>query len=302
MKTGFASSGRISGERGETMDGHKIENISAAISYIEAHLNEKLDLGTVASAVGYSKYHLHRMFTNTVGLTLHDYIQRRQLTEAAKLLVFSEKPIIEIALIAGYESQQAFTTIFKSMYKQTPMEYRQNEAFYPLQLEFTLNMNPSTPNAVIQRISYATLDDLTDWMNFIALVIDGFPCLEKTSHLEQVKQYIKQKQALIMRDGSTIIGAAAFSYQTGSIDFLAVHPQYRHYGVTKAFLDFMMCNLFVGREVSIITFREGDKADTGQRAEYKRLGFAESELLTEFGYPTQRLVLPPKQEKGNNER
>mgnify|MGYP000825815235 CR=1 FL=1 len=284
------------------MDGHRIENISAAISYIEAHLNEKLDLNTVANAVGYSKYHLHRMFTNTVGLTLHDYIQRRQLTEAAKLLVFSEKPIMEIALIAGYESQQAFTTIFKSMYKQTPMEYRQNEVFYPLQLGFTLNMNPSTPNAVIQRISYATLDDLPDWKNFIALVIDGFPCLEETSHLEQVKQYIEQKQALIMRDGSTIIGAAAFSYQTGSIDFLAVHPQYRHYGVTKAFLDFMLHDLFVGREISITTFREGDKADTGQRAEYKRLGFAESELLTEFGYPTQRLVLPPKQEKDDDER
>lgn len=77
------------------MNGHKIENISAVISYIEAHLNEKLDLDTVASAVCYSKYHLHRMFTDTVGITLHDYIQRRQLTEAAKLLVFSEKPIIE---------------------------------------------------------------------------------------------------------------------------------------------------------------------------------------------------------------
>ena len=57
-----------------------------------------------------------------------------------------------------------------------------------------------------------------------------------------------------------------------------------------------MRDLFAGRPVSITTFREGDKADTGQRAEYKRLGFAESELLTEFGYPTQRLILPPERE------
>ena len=279
------------------MNGRRIENITTVISYIETHLNEKLNLDTVANAVRYSKYHLHRMFTDTVGITLHDYIQRRQLTEAAKLLVFSEKPIIEIALIAGYESQQAFTSIFKSMYKQTPLEYRQNEAFYPLQLEFTLNKNPSAPDAIVQEIFYATLEDIPDWMNFIALVIDGFPCLDENSHLEQVKQYVHQQQALIMRDGPMIIGAAAFSYQTGSIDFLAVHPQYRHYGVAKAFLDFMMCNLFEGREISITTFREGDKADTGQREAYKRLGFAESELLTEFGYPTQRLILPPKQEK-----
>lgn len=280
------------------MNGHKVENIAAVISYIEAHLNEKLDLATVANAVCYSKYHLHRMFTDTVGITLHDYIQRRQLTEAAKLLVFSKKPILEIALTAGYESQQAFTSIFKSMYKQTPMEYRQNEVFYPLQLKFTLNKNPSAPDTAEQKISYATLDDISDWMGFVALVIDGFPCLDETSHLERVKWYIQQRQALIMRDGPAIIGAAAFSYQTGSIDFLAVHPQYRHYGIAKAFLDFIMCNLFAGREISITTFREGDKADTGQREEYKQLGFAESELLVEFGYPTQRLVLAPKQEKG----
>ena len=42
------------------MNGHKVENIAAVISYIEAHLNEKLDLGTVANAVCYSKYHLRR--------------------------------------------------------------------------------------------------------------------------------------------------------------------------------------------------------------------------------------------------
>ena len=155
---------------------------------------------------------------------------------------------------------------------------------------------------MVQKISYAAFDDIPDWMNFIALVIDGFPCLEEVSHLEQVKQYVEKGQALIMRDGAVIIGAAAFSGQTGSIDFLAVHPQYRHYGVAKAFLDFMMRNLFAGREISITTFREGDKADTGQRAAYKRLGFAESEFLTEFGYPTQRLILPPNQKEDNNER
>ena len=51
------------------MNCHKVENIATVISYIEAHLNEKLDLDTVANAVCYSKYHLHRMFTDTVGIT-----------------------------------------------------------------------------------------------------------------------------------------------------------------------------------------------------------------------------------------
>lgn len=37
---------------------------------------------------------------------------------AAKLLVFSDKPILEIALTAGYESQQCFTDSFRAMYKR----------------------------------------------------------------------------------------------------------------------------------------------------------------------------------------
>ncbi|MDE7326844.1 MAG: AraC family transcriptional regulator, partial [Lachnospiraceae bacterium] len=104
-----------------------IKNVITAIDYIESHLHEKLDLETVAGAVHYSKYHLHRMFTGMVGLTIQTYIQRRQLTEAAKLLVFSNRPILEIALSAGYGSQQYFTDIFKAMYKKTPNQYREEE-------------------------------------------------------------------------------------------------------------------------------------------------------------------------------
>lgn len=278
-----------------------IGSVTEVIDYVEGHLNENLDLETVADAVHYSRYHLHRMFTDTVGLTLHNYIQRRRLTEAAKLLVYTEKPIIEIALFAGYESQQAFTTVFKALYKQTPMEYRQKESFYPLQLKFRLKTDPSVPELTRHNVTYATMDDLPHWKEFISNVIDGFPCLEEASHLEQVKQYISQRQALIARDSTTIIGAAAFSVRNGSIEFLAVHPQYRRRGVAKALLDFMLCGLFAGREISITTFREGDRADMGQRAEYKRLGFAEAELLTEFGYPVQRLIRLPRGEDGGHE-
>ena len=99
-----------------------IKNVTAAIDYIEDHLSGKLELGTVANAMHYSKFHLHRMFTETVGLTIHEYVQRRQLTEAAKLLAFSDEPILDIALLAGYESQQAFTAVFKTMYKKTPKQ------------------------------------------------------------------------------------------------------------------------------------------------------------------------------------
>ncbi|WP_206458182.1 GNAT family N-acetyltransferase [Anaerovorax sp. IOR16] len=272
------------------------ENIKLAIDYIEDHLTEKLNLSIVSNAVHYSKYYLHRLFTNIVGMTMHDYIQRRKLTEAAKLLVFSDKPILEIALIAGYESQQSFTSIFKEMYKKSPNQFRQHEIFYPLQLKFVLKMNPieidSKKIDVERDILFATLDDIEIWMDLVRLVVDGFPYLIEDDYLKVLKQCIIDQRALIIKDKKIAIGIMIFSYDTGSIDFLGIHPQYRKQGVAKAFLKKVIKEYLKGKEISITTFREGDKADTGYREIYKNLGFAESELLIEFGYPTQKFVLP----------
>ena len=107
------------------MQDQTVHIVSQAIRYIEEYLHEKIDLDMAASALHYSKYHLHRVFMKAVGMTIHGYAKRRQLTEAAKLLVCSEKPIIEIALMSGYGSQQAFAEIFKAMYKISPAKFRE---------------------------------------------------------------------------------------------------------------------------------------------------------------------------------
>ena len=45
------------------------------------------------------------------------------------------------------------------------------------------------------------------------------------------------------------------------------------------------------------TYREGDRADTGYRELLKNLGFAERELMIEYGYPTQRFTISPKEKE-----
>lgn len=274
------------------MNRKTIISIEMVVDYIESHLNGKLELSAVAAAVHYSKYHLHRLFTDTVGMTIHDYIARRQLSEAAKLLVFSQKPIIEIALICGYESQQAFSAVFKSMYKMPPAQYRHQQAFYPLQLRFSLHRNASNATLAKSNIRFAQLSDIPQWMELVRLAIDGFPHLDEKEYQQTLSRYIHEKRAFLLMDDPIIIGAMMFSYDTGSIEFMGIHPQYRSIGVQKLFLDKLMEELLPGRNISITTYREYDKADTGYRSEIKQFGFAEAELLVEFGYPTQRFVLP----------
>ena len=274
---------------------NKRRSVGEVICFIEEHLTEKLDLDIVANGVHYSKYYLHRIFTNTVGLTIHDYVQRRQLTEAAKLLVFSEKPILDIALEAGYESQQAFTDSFKLMYKQPPNQFRRNEVFYPLQLKFEINDHLDLLNnkkvSLKPEICLATEEDIPLWMELVQNVIDGFPNLEEKKHMQVLKRYIKENQAFIMKEETVAIGIMMMSHQTGSIDFLGIHPLFRNQGYTRDFLDKAIREILNKKQISITTFREGNKADTGYRKALKELGFAEAELLTEFGYPTQRMIL-----------
>ena len=279
------------------MGNQSVISIEAVIDYIESHLDGKLELETVAEAVHYSKYHLHRLFTETVGMTIRDYVQRRQLTEAAKLLVFSDKPIIEIAFICGYESQQSFSLAFKAMYKSPPAEYREERSFYPLQLRFILHRRTTAMEFTIQDIRIAEKKDIVDWMNLMRLVIDGYPVMDEDDYLAKLEESIDEKRALVLREGDILIGAMAFTYSPGSIEFLGVHPQYRNRGLQKLFLDALLEIYLPGQEISTTTFRERDKADTGHRDMLLQLGFAEKELLTEFGYPTQRFVLPPKKQE-----
>ena len=277
-----------------------IEEIILTVNYIEANLTRKIDLDMIAQAVHYSKYHLHRVFSHTVGLTIHDDIQRRQLTEAGKLLVFSEKSIVEIALLSGYQSQQAFTNAFTSMYKIPPNKYREKEKFYPLQLKFEFDGRYDMlkrPENRAWDIRYATKEDIPAWMELVRLVIDGFPNLQEDTYMEVLRQRIRTNQALIVKDGVTAVGILLFSWDTGSIDFMGCHPLYRKMGIPRAFLDKVMGELLTGQESSITTFREGDKADNGQRREIQGLGFAEAELLEEYGYPTQRFVLSREVQK-----
>ena len=48
------------------------KTVKEAVSYIEEHLDGKLTLPAVAEGIHYSKYHLHRMFRETTGMTMHD--------------------------------------------------------------------------------------------------------------------------------------------------------------------------------------------------------------------------------------
>lgn len=101
---------------------HQLEKV---IKFIGQHLDEKLDLTQLSDIACFSKYHFHRLFTVYTGLSLQQYIRWLRLKRAAhQLTIDKDKPIIEIAINAGFESHEAFTRVFKQTCGMNPSEFR----------------------------------------------------------------------------------------------------------------------------------------------------------------------------------
>ena len=102
------------------------KSLEQAVIYIENHLGYNIKVEDVAKAAGYSYYHLNRQFTAILGESIGSYIKKRRLADASKKLLYSDLKIIDIAIEYGFDSPEAFSRAFKSIYKVSPQSYRQN--------------------------------------------------------------------------------------------------------------------------------------------------------------------------------
>ncbi|PKF81591.1 AraC family transcriptional regulator [Vibrio sp. vnigr-6D03] len=104
-----------------------IERIQAGIAFIESSLESDFELHDVAKAAGMSQWHFQRIFKALTNETLKTYIRNRRLSQSLVALESSNQRILDIALQAGYESQEAYTRSFKMLFGITPKQYRQVE-------------------------------------------------------------------------------------------------------------------------------------------------------------------------------
>jgi AraC-like DNA-binding protein len=59
------------------------------LDYIDRHLDGDLDLETVSGVAAFSKFHFHRQFTATFGLSVHRYVQLARMKRASHRLRLS---------------------------------------------------------------------------------------------------------------------------------------------------------------------------------------------------------------------
>jgi AraC family transcriptional regulator len=98
--------------------------IDRVVAHIGDHLDEALDLETLAGIACFSPCHFHRIYRGITGETVADTVRRLRLHHAAFALAETREPIAAIARRAGYGSVAAFTRGFRAVYGMPPASYR----------------------------------------------------------------------------------------------------------------------------------------------------------------------------------
>ncbi len=95
------------------------------IDYIDQHYNEKISLDDLSRRCFYNPTYFSKIFKECYDITLSDYIIRRRVDSAAKLLVETDMTIEEIYSRCGYTDKALFYKHFKKVRGITPGKIRE---------------------------------------------------------------------------------------------------------------------------------------------------------------------------------
>lgn len=108
------------------------ERMQRVLDYIDRHLDDDLALDVLSGVAAFSKFHFHRQFTATFGLSVHRYVQLARMRRASYRLAYrDDETVTDIALDAGYDAPDAFARAFRQRFGQSPSSFRKSPAWEP---------------------------------------------------------------------------------------------------------------------------------------------------------------------------
>lgn len=114
--------------RSRSPDARAVLRIASAISHLETHFDEPLDLDALAKLAHMSKRSFLRAFQSAVGSAPIAYLIKLRLSRAATLLRRADEDITSIAFKAGFNDSNYFARQFRKTFGLAPREYRKREA------------------------------------------------------------------------------------------------------------------------------------------------------------------------------
>lgn len=97
-----------------------------AKKHLLAHLDEHITITELADMLGISSTSLKICFKGVYGDTINGYITNCKMQKAASLLKNTDKSVLEIAGIVGYNNGSKFAGAFRRVMNKSPNEYRKS--------------------------------------------------------------------------------------------------------------------------------------------------------------------------------
>ncbi len=102
----------------------KKQEMAAVKEYLDRHYREALTLDELAGQFFINKYYLAKLFRAAYGLTIHEYLVRTRITEAKRLLRYSDLSMEQISGTVGLGSANYLARTFRQVEGMSPREYR----------------------------------------------------------------------------------------------------------------------------------------------------------------------------------
>ncbi|UKS28593.1 AraC family transcriptional regulator [Paenibacillus sp. HWE-109] len=100
-----------------------VDIIRSLAAYVDDHLTEKIDLGAASQLAGMSYSYFSKYFKKKMGSSFIDYVNRKRISKAERMLVTETRSVGEIAQSVGIENMAHFYELFKRFNGCTPKQY-----------------------------------------------------------------------------------------------------------------------------------------------------------------------------------
>lgn len=98
--------------------------MKAVLAYIDEHYTRRITLNELAKIAHMSSTAFSRYFTKYNGIGPIQYIKRKRITLAIRLLEETDRTILDIAMDCGFRNASNFYRAFHSLTRQVPGDYR----------------------------------------------------------------------------------------------------------------------------------------------------------------------------------
>ena len=105
-----------------------LEHLRRARDHADRHYAEPLDLDQLAAVACLSKWHFHRLFAATYGVTPATYLSQRRVERAQDLLRATNLTVTEVCHAVGFSSLGSFSSRFREVVGESPSEFQRRYA------------------------------------------------------------------------------------------------------------------------------------------------------------------------------